>query len=127
MYSAFVTATVSACAGLTVRVADRVTPPAVAETVADVDAVTDVVAIVKLATVEPAATVTLAGTATAAELSESVMTIPPEGAGALRVTVPVAELPPTTLAGLMLRAVRVGPADGFTVSIAHCVTPPNVA
>ena len=36
-------------AGFTVSVADRVTPPAVAEMVADVEAVTDVVVIVKLA------------------------------------------------------------------------------
>jgi len=119
--------TVTAGAGLTVSVADRVTPPAVAEMVADVTAVTDVVVIVKVALVAPAGTVTLAGTVVAAELSESVTTTPPEGAAALRVTVPVAELPPTTLAGLMLTPVRVGVADGFTVSIAVCVTPPYVA
>ena len=116
----------AAGAGFTVSVADRVTPPAVAEMVADVEAVTDVVVIVKVALVAPAATVTLAGTVTAAELSESVTTSPPAGAGALRVTVPVAELPPTTLAGLMLRAERVGAAVGFTVSMAVCVTPPKV-
>src|SRR5262249_49162227 len=119
--------TATATAGFTVSAADWVTPPTVAETVADVDAATDVGVIVKLATVAPAATVTLAATVTAVELSETVTTIPPEGAGALRVTVPVVEVPPTTLAGLMLTPVRVGAAVGFTVSIALCVTPPYVA
>jgi hypothetical protein len=118
--------TVTAAAGFTVSVADVVTPPAVAEMVADVEAVTNVVVIVKLALVAPAATVTLAGTVTAAELSESVTTSPPAGAGALRATVPVEELPPTTLAGLTLRAVRIGAEVGFTVSRAVRVTPPNV-
>jgi len=117
----------AAGAGFTVSVADRVTPPAVAEMVADVAAVTDVVVIAKVAPVAPAGTVTLAGTVADGELSESVTTIPPEGAGALRVTVPVVELPPTTAAGLMLKPVRVGAADGFTVSIVVCVTPPYVA
>jgi hypothetical protein len=39
---------------------------------------------------------------------ESVITSPPEGAGPLIVTVPVELAPPPTLAGLRLRAVRVG-------------------
>ena len=52
---------------------------------------------------------------------------PARGRGGVRVTVPVAELPPVTLAGLMLRVDRVGAVVGFTVSMAVCVTPPNVA
>ena len=51
VYSAFVTATVSAFAVLTVRVADRVTPPPVAEIRTLVDAVTALVATVKVALV----------------------------------------------------------------------------
>src|SRR5262245_61602892 len=113
-------------AGFTVSVADRVTPPATAEIATGVDTVTALVVTVKLALVAPAATVRLAGRVTADELSESVTTTPPAGAAALRVTVPVEELPPTTLAGLTLSAERVGAEDGFTVSTAVCVTPPKV-
>jgi trimeric autotransporter adhesin len=74
----------------------------------------------------PAGTVTLAGTVAAAGLLlPSVTTRPPLGAGALRVTVPVEELPPVTLAGLRLTADRVAAAAvGFTVSVVVCVTPP---
>jgi hypothetical protein len=86
--------------GVTIIGAERVTPPHVPEIVDDVEAVTDVVATVKLAVVEPAATVTLAGTEVAVELSESETSAPPLGAAALSVTVPLDELPPTTLLGL---------------------------
>src|SRR4051794_22215991 len=95
VYSAFVMATVSAVAGLTVRVADRVAPPPVAEIATAVDAATVLVVTVKVALVAPAGTVTLAGTfAAAVLLLASVTTIPPAGAAAVRVTVPVEELPP---------------------------------
>jgi hypothetical protein len=87
-------------AGVTIIGAERVTPPHVPEIVDDVEAVTDVVAMVKLALVDPAATVTLAGTEVAVELSESETNAPPLGAAALSVTVPLDELPPTTLLGL---------------------------
>ena len=114
--------------GATVSAAVRVTPAKTAEMIAEVEAVTEVVVIVKLALVAPAATVTLAGTVTAAELSESVTTAPPEGAAALKVTVPVEGLPPTTLVGLRLRAesVAAGATAGFTVNTAVLVMPPNV-
>jgi hypothetical protein len=57
---------------------------------------------VNVAVVEPAATVTLDGTA---ELVLDKLTrIPLAGAGLLRVTVPVDELPPTTELGLTLTA-----------------------
>ena len=97
--------------GITVRVAVRVTPPYDAEMVADVDEVTTLVLIVNVALVAPAATVTLPGTV-AAELSlDSVTCAPPAGAGPLRVTVPVAELPPMTIGGLTTRdsSVTAGP------------------
>lgn len=103
-------------AGFTVRAAVRVTPLKSAEIVAEVEEVTEVVVTVKLALVAPAATVTLVGTVAALELSESETTAPPGGAAALKVTVPVEELPPTTLVGFSDTAESVGPAaGGFTV------------
>jgi hypothetical protein len=86
--------------GSTVNAAVRVTPPQTAEMVDDVEAVTEVVVIVKFALVEPADTVTLAGVVVALELSESETIAPPLGAAAVNVTVPVDELPPTTVVGL---------------------------
>lgn len=58
------------------------------------------VVMVKLALVEPAGTVTLAGTLVALELSVIDTAAPPLGAAALKVTVPVEEVPPVTVAGL---------------------------
>jgi hypothetical protein len=55
----------------------------------------------KFALVFPAGTVTLDGTvATEVLLLESVTTAPPEGAAAVRVTVPVELFPPLTMVGL---------------------------
>ena len=106
--------------GFTVSTAVCVTPPKIAEIVADVDAVTDVVATVKVALAAPAGTVTLAGTVAALELSESDTAAPPVGAAALSDTVPVDELPPTTLVGLSDTAESVGPVApcGLIVSVA---------
>jgi hypothetical protein len=62
-----------------------------------VDAATPDVAMVNVALVAPAAMVMLAGTlATVVSLLESETTAPPAGAAAVRVTVPVDPLPPTT-------------------------------
>jgi hypothetical protein len=84
--------------------------------VTDVAVVTLLVVTVKLTELAPAGTVTLAGTVDALELSESDTTAPPVGAGALNVTVPVEEAPPTTLAGLTVTADSAGAgAGGFTV------------
>jgi hypothetical protein len=58
------------------------------------------VEIVNVAVVAPAGTVTFAGTdAAVASLLDSTTIAPPAGAAAVRVTVPVEELPPCTLVG----------------------------
>jgi hypothetical protein len=99
----------------------------VPEIVTGVFADTTLVFTVKVALVAPAATVTLAGTAAAVELLESVTTEPPAGAAALRVTVPVAVLPPTTLVGFTTSEDSVtggGAPAGVTVKVAVPSTPP---
>jgi hypothetical protein len=60
---------------------------------------TDVVLTVKFAVVPPAATVTEAGSVAERLLLASAIEMPPAGAAAVKVTVPVAEFPPTTLVG----------------------------
>jgi len=101
-------------AGLTVRVAVRETPPAEAVIVTLVALETARVETVKVALVVPAGTVTVLGTvATLGLLLLRFTTNPPDGAGAVRVTVPVLLLPPTTLVGFRLRLLRLG-----------CVGPP---
>jgi len=126
-YSAKVIETLSVVAdeGDTVRIAVRVAPPNAAEIVVELDAVTAFDVTLKAALVAPAGTVTLAGTvATAVLLLESVTAAPPDGAADVRVTVPVDEAPPVTLAGLRLSAETDGPvANGFTVNVADFVTP----
>lgn len=111
---------------LTVRVAVRVTPPAVAETTAERFVVAAVVLTVNAAVVAPSATVTLAGVVAAAVLLlVKATTVPPAGAAPLRVTVPVDELPPITVEGVRDRLVTVaggGGAAGFTVKVADLVT-----
>jgi len=89
--------------------------------------VTDVVPTVKVALVAPAATVTLAGTVAAALLLESATAAPPAGAGAVKLIVPVEELPPPTLAGLRDTVESLAPVGGFTVSTALRVVPFNDA
>jgi len=88
-----------------------------------VEAVTELVDTVKFPHVAPAGTVTLAGTVATAELLlESGTVAPPAGAEPLRVTVPVEELPPTTLMGFRLNEERV--AGGVTMSRAELLPPP---
>lgn len=68
-----------------------------------------------------AGTVTLAGTAATAVLSLARGTgSPPAGAAPVSVTVPLADTPPMTLAGLIATAVT---AAGSTVSVDDCVAP----
>ena len=79
---------------------------------------------VNVALLAPAATVTLAGTVTTDVLLERFTTAPPPGAGPLRVTVPVEEVPPVTLVGLSMTVDTVSVPAGVTVSVAVCVAPP---
>jgi hypothetical protein len=83
--------------------------------VTEVFALTLMVLIVKLALVWPTGTVTDAGT-TAAELLLVNVTTLAAVAGALSVTVPEAEVPPTTVAGFTATALRAG-AGGWTVNV----------
>jgi len=69
---------------------------------------------VKVALALPLATVTLAGTlATELLLLDNETTAPPFGAGALRVTVPIEVLPPTTLVGFSVSELN---CRAFTVT-----------
>ena len=96
------------------------TPPDVAVMVAEVFAVTCVVTTVKLAELAPAGTRTLAGTfAMEGLLLVRLTATPPIGAGPLRVTVPVEELPPLTDVGDKASVERFG---GFTVIVVVLVT-----
>jgi hypothetical protein len=89
-----------------------------------VDAVTALVVTMKLALLAPAGTVMLAGTAaTPGLLLERETTAPPLGAGPLRVTVPVEDVPPVTLVGLSVNDEK-ETAGGVTVSAADRLTPP---
>ena len=83
---------------------------------------TDEVEIVKVTDVAPAATVTLPGTVAAALLLETDTTAPPEGAAAVRVTVPWEEAPPVRLAGLT-ETVDSAAGCGLTTSVAPVDTP----
>jgi len=99
--------------GFTVSVAVRVLAPWVAVIVTAVDVATELVETAKVAVVAPEATVTLAGTvATLVFELERLATSPPVGAALVRVTVPLAPLPPTTLVGLTLTAERLAAAGG---------------
>ena len=98
--------------------------------VAEVSAETAKVVMVKLADVWPPATLTMPGAcATERLLVDNVTEIPPEGAGALRKTVPVAFVPPVTLAGLIVSDCKSGAAFGsaLTFTKIDLVTPPAVA
>ena len=71
----------------------------------------------------PAATVTEAGTVAEALLLESETDTPPVGAAPLKVTVPVADVPPVTLAGLTEteETRQHGGRDGERCRLAHAV------
>lgn len=78
--------------------------------VAVVVELTAVVVTVKVAVVLPAGTVTLAGTIAEAPMADNATGIPPAGAAALKVTVPVEDVPAATVVGLSDSAVRATPA-----------------
>ena len=125
-----VTVNVAVCAGgVTVRVAVRVTPAAVAVIVTGVDVATAPVEIAKVALDAPSGTDTLAGTVAAPLLLESETANPPAGAADVRETVPWEELPPVTLVGFTDTAESDagggGAGGGVTVSVALRVDPPN--
>jgi hypothetical protein len=115
--------------GFTVSVPVRVTPPAAPEMVTDADVVTVLDVTVNVALVAPAATGTLPGTVAAfGLLLDNVTTVPPDGAAAESVAVPVAfALPPVTLVGEIDSDESVGAGGApcaLIVSAALRVTPP---
>jgi hypothetical protein len=79
----------------------------------------------KAAEVEPAGTVTPGGTVAADVLEFDRATVtPPVPAAAVRVTVPVAEVPPVTEVGLTEMVLRAAvAAAGLTVNVAVLLTP----
>jgi hypothetical protein len=89
--------------------------------VAVVEAVTANVVAVNVAVELPALTVTVAGTTALVLLLDNATTTPPVGAVPVRVTVPVEEVPPVTLAGFIARAEI--PSVGATVRTDVAVTP----
>ena len=108
-------------AGDTVRVALWLLPEYVAVMLTAVDVVTLRVVTVKVVLVLPAGTVTLAGTVAAAVLPlVSVTAAPPEGAAALKVTVPVEDVPEFTDVGLN---VTDDTRSGATVRVALWLLP----
>ncbi len=113
-------------AGVTARVKARVAVPFVARMRADWLVVTGDVVTVNDAVLAPCATVTAAGTPAIALSLFNATVMPLPVAGAVRVTVPVAEAPPATDSGEMLRFDSVGFAD-VTVKRAVLLAPAALA
>jgi len=90
--------------------------------VAETDNVTARVETVKVAVVLPAAILTEPGTFADVLLLDSDTETPPEGAAPVKVTVPVADVPPVTVEGLTETDER--ETAGATVSAAVLLTPP---
>jgi hypothetical protein len=112
---------------VTVKVADLVAPAYVPEITTLVFDDTLCVLTVKLALVWPADTVTLDGTVAADVLLLVRVTVaPPEGAAALRVTVPVELFPPLTLVGFKVSEERVTLPTGVIVREACAELDPRV-
>lgn len=107
--------------GLTVRMATLEVPPCVAVIVAETELETDVVEIGKLADRVPEAIVTEGGTFTSLVLEPRDRMSPPDGAKPLRVTVPDADVPPTTVVG---ETVKFDNTAGTTVKVAVLETVP---
>jgi len=117
------TVTFESEAGFTVTVAVFVTPFVLAVKVTVVETITAFVVTVTVVLVAPAGTVTEDGTGATVvfELAKRT-TMPPDGAALVSVTVNLEVLPPPTVAGERLSAVRV--AAGFTVTRVDLLTPP---
>src|SRR4029077_15867434 len=125
-YSARVIETVSAppAAGLMVKVAEREVPLSEVVITALVVACTWVVVTLKVRELEPAGTTTLFGTAAAALLL-AIATVVAACATAVRVTVPVEELPPVTVVGFNDKLAI--PRDGGTPPVVLVKTSINGA
>jgi hypothetical protein len=108
--------------GLIVRGVVFVTAEAVPVIVAVIAVPTAFVVIANVAVVVPAGTVTFAGTVAAALSDDRLTGKPPDGAGAVRVTVPVDGTPPVSEAGFSAREARAR-GTGLMVSVAVFVTP----
>ena len=89
-----------------------------------VEAASEVVEIENVPVVAPAAIFIVLLTVAAGELELKLTTMPPVGAAALRVTVPVAGVPPMTLVGLMVKELTV---IGLIVNVALTLAPSAVA
>ena len=83
---------------------------------------TDCAVMMKLAVVLPAATVTEAGTVAEGLLLESATEMPPVGAALLNVTVPVDEVPLTTVVGFTETEERATAAAGVIERAAVLLT-----
>lgn len=112
-------------AGETVRPAVTVVVPAAAVIVAVVEVATAPVEIVNEAVKAPAATVTFGGVTATVLLEDRLTRIPPEGAGPLKVTVPVEGVPPINEVGVSPRLDN--PTGGVIVSVAVAELPPEEA
>ena len=108
---------------LIVRDAVLVTPFRDAFIVAVIVRLPLVVVMVKLADELPKGIVTVAGTfARFGLLLDKFTTNPPTGAGAVSVSVPVEDVPPTTVVGFSTSEARVADAGGSTLTAADFVT-----
>ena len=90
--------------GVTMRLAFPAAPLYVAVIETEVEKITPLVVTLKVAVVNPVGTVTFAGTVATFVLAlDKATTAPPEGAGELRVTVPVEFPRPVTVPGFRLK------------------------
>jgi hypothetical protein len=105
-------------AGLMIRLAICELLPRVAVIVAVSAELTTVVLTVNVVLVAPLATVTLLDTLALETLLLRFTTVPPEGAAAVRVTVPVELLPPVTVVGFRMSDEIVVDGGGLIVSVA---------
>ena len=112
------TVKVVAIGGWIVSAADVLFPPAVAVKVAVVFTLTGEVGMLSVAAVDPLGIMMLAGNEAAGLLAFSVMVIPPDGALAESVIVPVDVLPPCTVVGER--------ANDLTVCAEEMVEPINM-